>query len=444
MKVKAISILIIICLLGGCRLSQSPISSVETETTDRLVSSSHPAAETTVSSNRSEPVTTRQTTTKPTTKSTATPKATTGSTGFSALKPEQLYGYKLIQKESNKNMVKAYQRIVVAVVNVKEYADIRDLSLNKDELGRVFYYYYHDYPNHFWRKSEYRYEYVDYGKETITKVHFYYYFDGDKIKIAAAKNKFDSQVNTYLSGINASMNDVEKELIIHDKLVKSIEYDSTIKKEHIFSSYGALVENIAVCEGYARAFQYLLNRVGIENVVATGEALDNDGRAISHAWNVVNLDGQYYHVDVTWDDATMKNKDNNLVMYYYFNVTDTEIFKNHFIQDTMSDDGDYRYSVPVPPATGTKYNYFSYKGLILNNLSVNDLADIIIKAAKGNSQYAHFKTQYKMNDINSFLSKNFYAIQSKVNPSVSSPYKMGNKAGFFQSDVMNVIVLKYV
>lgn len=438
MKNKIIIILLIAAILAGCNVinprfqnsSSDYVTNTSTETVTNT-ESTHGLNTTTIS--------------RKTSKTSQIPSKTQPqSTTITPLSATQLYGYTLLQKESNKNMLVAYKRFVTAVDNINAYVDVKDLSLTQNEIGRVFNYYYHDYPNHFWRKSDYRIEYVKNNENIkVTKIYLSYYFNGSKDQIKKARQAFDSKVKYYLSGVTTKMSNFEKELTIHDKLVKTIEYDITLKRPNIFTAYGALVDNIAVCDGYTRAFQYLLNQVGIPNIVVCGQAKNEKGKNISHAWNLVRLDKEYYHIDITWDDVYIKNKDNNLVMYYYFNLNDSEIFKNHFIQDTMSNDGNYRYSVPIPKATGTKYNYFKYKGLVINKLSVDNLSKIIIAAAKNNSPYVHFKTTLSLSSINSFIAENFSAIQTRVNSSVPSQYKMGKKIGYYSSEIVNVVVLKF-
>lgn len=105
-----------------------------------------------------------------------------------------------------------------------------------------------------------------------------------------------------LSGIkgNADLGDVEKALLLHDRLALLCEYDEENYENNTVPAishtmYGALVNRIAVCQGYALAYGYLLDQVGIDNYYCSSAAL-------GHAWNIVYIDGVAYHVDVTWDD----------------------------------------------------------------------------------------------------------------------------------------------
>ena len=80
---------------------------------------------------------------------------------------------------------------------------------------------------------------------------------------------------------------------MHDTLAERITYD--LSAEMSQSAYSALVNGRTVCAGYARAFQYIMQRLGIPCYYCTGYAGE------SHAWNIVGMEDGYYNVDVTWD-----------------------------------------------------------------------------------------------------------------------------------------------
>lgn len=117
-------------------------------------------------------------------------------------------------------------------------------------------------------------------------------------------NKAIKKADELLYGIegNDSLNDVEKALLLHDRLALFCEYDvvnldNDTLPDSVFNMYGVLGEGIAVCMGYALAYDYLLERVGIDSQYCSSQRMN-------HAWNVVYIDNEPYHVDVTWDDPT--------------------------------------------------------------------------------------------------------------------------------------------
>ncbi len=134
----------------------------------------------------------------------------------------------------------------------------------------------------------------------------------------------------------------EKELYIHDYIVERCEYVEKTGGTYS-SAYGCLVKGFSSCEGYAKAMKYLLDECGIESYLAIGTTEDDNSKRQGHAWNIVKIGGEYYHVDVTWDDPV---EDSVVNKYAYFNITDKEISETHsvderFLGRCVSDEENY-------------------------------------------------------------------------------------------------------
>ena len=104
---------------------------------------------------------------------------------------------------------------------------------------------------------------------------------------------------------NRTGNTYEDIKMVHDYLVDNISYDSSLSKQNIYNIYGALVNRECVCEGYARAFKYLLDELDISCVMVIGTGTNSQGETENHAWNYVQLNGNWYAVDSTWDDPVV-------------------------------------------------------------------------------------------------------------------------------------------
>ena len=131
-------------------------------------------------------------------------------------------------------------------------------------------------------------------------------------------NKAIANADKLLEGIegNNSLSDVEKALLLHDRLALFCEYDfvnleNDTLPDKAFNIYGTLGEGISVCMGYALAYDYLLERVGIESQYCASNALE-------HAWNIVFIDNKPYHVDVTWDDTVTTGNVSGQVLHTNF------------------------------------------------------------------------------------------------------------------------------
>lgn len=153
---------------------------------------------------------------------------------------------------------------------------------------------------------------------------------------------FDKYCDILGTCTSKSYTDYENELAIHDYLVSNIEYGG--QEEGAFTAYDALIKGKAVCSGYEESFKTLLDMLGIENMAITGTGNDEP-----HGWNLVKLDGEWYHVDVTWDDPV---DNDGTISHKYFNVTDADMAMDHIWEPEK-----------YPKATGTKYAYYLMSGM---------------------------------------------------------------------------------
>ncbi|MDE6318598.1 MAG: hypothetical protein K2M22_02580 [Lachnospiraceae bacterium] len=156
-------------------------------------------------------------------------------------------------------------------------------------------------------------------------------FNMKKEELAAASTEFFNTTNSLLTQVENLGTPYEKERRLHDILIDKIAYEKGADKNQ--SAYSALVEGKSVCAGYARAYQYLMQRLGIPCYYCTGFA------GTDHAWNIVAMDDGYYNVDLTWDDTPGGE-------YDYFNKTDSDYADTHVRRDL---------SVNLPRCEGERY-----------------------------------------------------------------------------------------
>jgi hypothetical protein len=177
---------------------------------------------------------------------------------------------------------------------------------------------------------------LKYSKDTATvKKHM-------ELLVSKAKSILDSI-------LEPGMTDYRKELAIHDYIINNCRYDSgKVQAPESNTAYGVLCLGVAVCGGYSEAAQLLLQMAGVECLIVKDEVA-------GHAWNIVRIGGEYYHLDVTWDDPVIDGRDH--LTYSYFNLTDKEISRDH---DWDRD--------AYPACTSSTYNYYVYNGLIARDL----------------------------------------------------------------------------
>ena len=124
----------------------------------------------------------------------------------------------------------------------------------------------------------------------------------------------------------------EENLVIaaHDWLTTHCTYDTGmlgLLKDQTPDSenpYGVFTEGMGICMGYTTTFQLFMDMLGIESMIVRGEAYDEE-----HAWNLVNLDGQWYHVDCTWDDFVPDDDPNRPAFHLYVLVPDSAMEMQH-------------------------------------------------------------------------------------------------------------------
>lgn len=141
-------------------------------------------------------------------------------------------------------------------------------------------------------------------------------------------------------------------LMIHDTLIRNVEYydDGTVDAHTIVNT---LLTQRAVCEGFAKTYQYLLQKKSIPSIVVYGTLPYECSGKGKHAWNLVKINGDWIHVDVT-ADATM-TADGGVIRYDYFAVSDAAIRMDHCFE-----------SEAYPIASSDKYQYYAKSSLEMN------------------------------------------------------------------------------
>jgi hypothetical protein len=153
------------------------------------------------------------------------------------------------------------------------------------------------------------------------------------IKDEKIKKAYDKAKDILSKIIKPEMSEFEKELAINDYIVNNVRYDIDYFygkiDEDSSTPYGALIKGKGLCGGYAYSTKLLLNLAGVECWIIEGTA-KNDYFEGPHGWNIVKIDGKYYHLDTTWQDPVdFSNPERNQPNYGYFNISDSEIEKSH-------------------------------------------------------------------------------------------------------------------
>jgi transglutaminase-like putative cysteine protease len=214
-----------------------------------------------------------------------------------------------------------------------------EVPLERDAIQSVFQAVFYDHPELFWLGNTYSYQYSQTDGQVLSMT---LAFNETAENIDASKAAFAEAANAVIAGASAYETDYQKEVYVHDALREMSEYDLNASLNQ--SAYSLLVNHRTVCAGYARSFQYIMNQLGIPTyyVVGTSEGQD-------HAWNMVLLDGAFYNVDVTWDDAASDQDP-----YYFFNLSDAAFAESH----TRTGLSEY-----LPACTSDAYSHLEDSGI---------------------------------------------------------------------------------
>jgi hypothetical protein len=211
-------------------------------------------------------------------------------------------------------------------------------------------------------------------------------FKGSYIVSHANKKEMQKEIDEVASKIvteiKGKTNDkMEMLTLLHDKLCNMVTYyNEPIDQDLLYTVYGSLVWGYTVCEGYARTMRYLCKQLDIDCIIVTGTSKNEQ-----HMWNMVRLDNEWYHIDLTWNDPGLDGEGNaKTPLHPYFNVTDEVILRDHTIDPDITkvagsgaDLGSVGFNFGLPEAKGKKYDYYDY-----NELNFSDMAVAAQKIAK--------------------------------------------------------------
>lgn len=158
-------------------------------------------------------------------------------------------------------------------------------------------------------------------------------------RVNSAINEIE-QVKSYIVQ-NKKDDDFQNIKLVHDYLVENVEYEQSISKSNIYNLYGALINKESVCEGYAKAFKYLMDSLNIPCVIVAGKGTNSEGKSENHAWNYVQLNGSWYAIDTTWDDPILIGGGvlSNSLKYKYFLKGADEFNISHIPSGQFTEDG---------------------------------------------------------------------------------------------------------
>jgi hypothetical protein len=323
------------------------------------------------------------------------------------------------------NQKKAYTSIANAVKNLETDVELKnyeyiDEDTTSEDVELVVFRFLLDHPEVFYIDEKYL---ISTNSNIFTtKVNITFtYLVSSQDELNEKITEISNNMEKIMKNIDENEDDFQKELVIHDYIGKITTYYEYENVEDIPTNchniYGALVEKLCVCDGFAKSMKILLNKCNIESILVTGALKDE-----SHEWNLVKLNDKWYNLDLTSDKSITYNK-NSYVIHAYFNITDELISKTHTFDNKEL----------LPTANETESNYF-----IVNNKNIQKLDDFNEKfenilTNNKNEDLLEFSTEYVdvPNKISNVLSHNYY----------DSEYIDKNSSKFSYYNVLNTYIL---
>ena len=244
------------------------------------------------------------------------------------------------------------------------YIDVGSCSYRDLELA--YYALRCDRPEYFWLPMSYYLKVYGSRREIC-------FAEDDSGWLCTAKERAETEkaikaiLDGFCSEIGGNLPEYDRELKAHDWLAGRITYDyeavGNIKTVNsAWTIEGAFINGLAVCEGYSKAMQVMCYMLGINCGVVTGTTSG------AHMWNYVNIDGKWYHLDLTADDGEDKG------YHSYFNVTSAYLEKSRYfdpdaseVSDDVLEEKGYNYRLPV--CSSTENNYYVRNSVYVTNLS---------------------------------------------------------------------------
>ncbi|MCR5469102.1 MAG: hypothetical protein K6F37_09085 [Lachnospiraceae bacterium] len=267
-----------------------------------------------------------------------------------------------------------YDEILTVINNHEENVAIQTKSPEKldDVFNRVM----ADHGEIFWVSG---YSYTEYTVDNmVLGMLFTPVYTMSQAKRETIQSQIDSAVEGYLAAIPADADDYTKIKIIYTLLASNVDYD--INSENNQTIESVFLNRSTVCQGFANALQYLAHKSGVQAIVVNGT-----GKSEKHAWNMVNIEGSFYHVDVTWANTTFSGDDgsgeSSMINYSYLFMTDEDTAGKYTVESTFD----------IPPANNTAYTYFIHENKYFDSFDETRLGEVISQAVNTGEESVSLK-----------------------------------------------------
>lgn len=297
--------------------------------------------------------------------------------GITAEEEALYYGYACLTEEEKE----VYRQFAAGIEEFQ--TEIPVTAVDTDRLEKIIKMVMTDHPEYFWADGTCSFSYRELPSGEVSDLSIRPEYQADREEARQLKAQIETKADQWISQIPEGADTYQKIKFVYETLISQVHYrQDSAQNQNIRSVF---LEGSTVCMGYAKATQYLLNRMGIFCTLVTGTAGEDN---VSHAWNLVQIGSQYYYVDTTWGNPGYQNPEEEdlYISYSYLCCTDEEIRDTHRPDEIM----------PLPACTDDSYNYYRNQGCFYNSFDREELYQLIQRELEQGAEATEmkFSTQY--------------------------------------------------
>lgn len=257
---------------------------------------------------------------------------------------ELFYGYQSLNTEEQQ----VYRQLIQGMESFQE--EIRLSPVTEEQLSAIANLVMIDHPEYFWTDGAFEYWKEEYPDGSVKGMRVSPNYLVNRQEAEEIGRQIEAQAEAWIGEIPADTDTYGKIKAVYELLIRNVEYEETSPDNQNIRS--VFLGKSTVCMGYAKATQYLLNKMGIFCTLVTGEI--TEGTSSRHAWNLVKIGENYYYVDTTWGNPRYDAQTATEIDVYYSYLCCTEEFlgRTHRAND----------DIPLPVCDDDRYNYYKNAG----------------------------------------------------------------------------------